>query len=248
MRIYLLLFTVSLVGSLGLTPIIRRQALILGAVDWPDNKRRIHKSPTARMGGVGIVLSFIAALLCAPLLNSQIEEEYRENLNQIFSLMAPAALIFLLGLYDDFKGIKAMYKLYVQLVAAAIFHLSGFSITIISTPFGGTWEIPAVLSFPLTALWIVSITNAFNLIDGLDGLAAGASIFALLSLFICSLYQDHPIVSIMSIILVGATLAFLRYNFNPATIFLGDSGSLFLGFMAASLSLVSAQKGATLVA
>lgn len=248
MRTYLLLFTVSLVGALVLTPMIRRKALIWGAVDLPDHKRRIHKSPIPRLGGVAIVISFLFALLTAPLLDDRINSEYRENLLQVLSLLAPATLIFALGVYDDFKGIRATHKLYIQLIAAAMLHLSGFSITILSTPFGGAWEIPAALSFPLTAIWIVSITNAFNLIDGLDGLASGASIFALFSLFICSLYQGHPIVSVMSIILVGAVMGFLRYNFNPATIFLGDSGSLFLGFMAASLSLVSAQKGATLVA
>jgi hypothetical protein len=127
-------------------------------------------------------------------------------------------------------------------------YFSGYSVTSLSTPFGGSWEIPAALSFPLTAGWVVCVTNAFNLIDGLDGLASGASVFALLSLFVCSLSQGHPEISLMSIALVGAVMGFLRYNFNPATIFLGDSGSLFLGFMAAALSLASAQKGATIVA
>jgi UDP-GlcNAc:undecaprenyl-phosphate GlcNAc-1-phosphate transferase len=157
-------------------------------------------------------------------------------------------VVFLLGVYDDFRGANASVKFSVQLVAVAILYLCGFQIDSVSLPFGGSWEIPVMLSFPLTALWVIGITNAFNLIDGMDGLAAGASVFALLSLFVCSLSQGHPEISLMSIVLVGAVMGFLRYNFNPATIFLGDSGSLFLGFMAAALSLASAQKGATIIA
>jgi UDP-GlcNAc:undecaprenyl-phosphate/decaprenyl-phosphate GlcNAc-1-phosphate transferase len=110
------------------------------------------------------------------------------------------------------------------------------------------WELPILLSFLLTSLWIILITNAFNLIDGIDGLAAGASVFALLSILVFSIAQGNPEISLISIVLVGAVIGFLRYNFNPATVFLGDSGSLFLGFMAAALSLSGSQKGSTIVA
>lgn len=248
MGFYCLLFLISLTFALCLTPIVRRCATVWGAVDWPDNHRRIHTQPMPRLGGLAVFLAFLLTLLCIPLSGSRISHEFHENWGQVLALLTPATLIFLTGVYDDFRGAVPSLKLLAQLAAAAMLYLSGFSITSLSLPFGGSAEIPAALSFPLTAAWVVGVTNAFNLIDGLDGLAAGASIFALLSLFICSLSQGYPVVSFMSVALAGATLGFLRYNFNPATIFLGDSGSLLLGFMAAALSLSSAQKGATMVA
>ena len=109
-------------------------------------------------------------------------------------------------------------------------------------------EPPCLVSFPVTILWFVVITNAFNLIDGIDGLAAGASVFALISILVFSVAQGNPEISLIAVVLVGSVIGFLRYNFNPATIFLGDSGSMFLGFMAAVLSLAGSQKGSTIVA
>jgi len=248
MRSYLILFTMALFVALGLTPAVRRWAMAWGAVDLPDGRRRIHQRPMPRLGGLAIYLAFVVTLLCVPLLGTLVSQDFRRNWMRVVALLAPATLVFLLGVYDDFRGANASVKFSVQLVAVAIFYLCGFQINSVSLPFGGSWEIPVMLSFPLTALWVIGITNAFNLIDGMDGLAAGASVFALLSLFVCSLSQGHPEISLMSIVLVGAVMGFLRYNFNPATIFLGDSGSLFLGFMAAALSLASAQKGATIIA
>lgn len=248
MRSYLILFTMALFLALVLTPAVRRWAMAWGAIDLPDSRRRIHQRPTPRLGGLAIYLSFVVALLCVPLLGTLVSQGFRRNWTQVVALLAPATLVFLLGVYDDFRGANVAVKFSAQMVAVAILYLCGFQINSVSLPFGGSWEIPIMLSFPLTALWVVGITNAFNLIDGIDGLAAGASVFALLSLFVCSLSQDHPAISLMSIVLVGAVMGFLRYNFNPATIFLGDSGSLFLGFMAAALSLASAQKGATIIA
>lgn len=248
MRSYLLLFTFALLIAFGLTPLVRRWAASWGAVDWPDEDRRIHNTPTPRLGGVAIYLAFLASLAITPWLGNRVSEQFIANRQTVAVLLGTATLIFALGIYDDFRGANAMHKIAVQLVAASVLWSCGLRIGWLSSPFGGSWELPVVLSFALTALWIVGITNAFNLIDGMDGLAAGASAFALLSLFICSLTQGHPEVSLLSIVLVGAVLGFLRYNFNPATIFLGDSGSLLLGFMAASLSLVGAQKSPTLIA
>ena len=248
MRSYLILFSLALLLTLGLTPLVRRWALIWGAVDWPDGGRRIHARPTPRLGGLAIYLAFLATLGIAPWLGTLVSQNLLNGWQKVGVVLVVGTLIFALGVYDDFFGANATIKILVQLIAAALLYSYGFRISVLSSPFGGGWELPVWLSFPLTALWIVGITNAFNLIDGIDGLAAGASAFALLSLFLCSLAQSHPEVSLISIILVGAVIGFLRYNFNPATIFLGDSGSLMLGFMAAVLSLVSAQKSPTLIA
>ncbi len=248
MRSYLILFSVSLLFALGLTPLVRRWALQWGAVDVPDSHRRIHAHTTPRLGGVAVYLAFLATLAVSPWLGTLVSRNLLNSWQTVAWVLGGATVIFALGVYDDFRGADAKLKLAVQLTVAAGLYFGGFRIGTLSLPFGGGWELPIWLGFPLTLLWIVGLTNAFNLIDGIDGLAAGASAFALLSLFLCSLAQSHPEISLMSIVLVGAVIGFLRFNFNPATIFLGDSGSLMLGFMAAVMSLVSAQKSPTLIA
>jgi len=248
MRSYVFIFTASFVLAFLLTPFVRRKATLWGAVDLPDNYRRIHKRPTPRLGGIAIYLAFILTLLCVPLLRTTISQHFLESLPKLLALLLPATLIFLFGIYDDFRGSSATLKLTVQILVATLTYILGFRISSISLPFGGAWDLPIWLSFLLTAVWIVVITNAFNLIDGIDGLAAGASVFALLSILFFSIAQGNPEISIIAIALVGGVIGFLRYNFNPATIFLGDSGALFLGFIAAVLSLAGSQKGSTIVA
>lgn len=248
MKSYFLLFTLSLLLALAWTPFVRRWAVKWGAVDLPDEQRRIHDKPTPRLGGLAIFLAALATLPVVPWLNNILSQHMSSRWSSLALLFVPAVLIFLLGVLDDFRGLNAFIKISVEIIAAALLYSSGFGINSISLPFGGSWEFPLWLSFPLTALWVVGITNAFNLIDGIDGLAAGASIFALLSLFITSLMNGHTDICVISIILIGAVMGFLRYNFNPASIFLGDSGALFLGFMCAALSLVSAQKSSTIIA
>ncbi len=248
MKSYFLLFTLPLLLTLLVTPLVRKLALKWGAVDVPDNDRRIHKQITPRLGGLGIFFSFALTLAFVPLLNNLVSQGVDQRWQSLEALLLPAAIIFLLGVYDDFHGLNAVVKISVEVLAAAILYGQGFGINALSIPFGAAWELPMWLSFPLTALWVVGITNAFNLIDGIDGLAAGAAVFAMLSLFITSLLQGHTEICVVSLIIAGAVMGFLRYNFNPASIFLGDSGSLFLGFMCASLSLVSAQKSSTIIA
>lgn len=248
MRSYLTLFFISLVLTLLLTPQARRLATALGAVDIPDNARRVHKSPTPRMGGVAIYVAFLLTLLIVPLLRSGVSQEFTSDLRWYGAIVAPATLIFWLGVYDDMRGAKAWLKVAVQLCAAAMLHGFGFGITNISLPFGDALALPLWVGFPLTALWVVGITNAFNLIDGIDGLAAGASTFALLSVLFFSITMGRESVTLTTAILLGTVIGFLYFNFHPASIFLGDSGSLFLGFMVAALSLAGAQKGTTAIA
>ena len=248
MRTYLTLFTLSFLVALIITPFVRRKAIEWGAIAFPDNIRHIHLRPTPRLGGIAVYLAFLSTLLCVPFLGNLVTDIFHAHLPKLIALLAPATFIFLFGIYDDFRGASAPLKVTIQTIAAVMVYASGIRIDNLSSPFGGSWELPALLSFLLTALWIVVITNAFNLIDGIDGLAAGASVFALLSILVFSIAQRNPEISLISVVLVGAVIGFLRYNFNPATIFLGDSGSLFLGFMAAVLSLYGSQKGSTIVA
>jgi UDP-GlcNAc:undecaprenyl-phosphate GlcNAc-1-phosphate transferase len=248
MLTYVTLFILSSLAALLITPVIRRKALAWGAVAVPDQGRHIHAKPTPRLGGVAIYIAFLLTLLCVPFLGNMVGDIFRANLPKLIALIGPATLIFLFGIYDDFRNASAPLKVAAQTVAASIVYACGYGIDNLSSPFGGEWHLPVWLGFSLTVLWVVGITNAFNLIDGIDGLAAGASVFALLSILIFSVAQENPEISQIAVVLVGAVIGFLRYNFNPATIFLGDSGSLFLGFMAAVLSLVGSQKGSTIVA
>jgi len=248
MRTYITLFTLSFLTAMLVTPVVRRKASEWGAVAQPDSGRHIHARPTPRLGGVAIYLAFIATLLCVPFLGNLVSESFRANLLKFVALLAPATFIFLCGVYDDFRGSSAPLKFTFQIIAAVMVYSAGFRIENLSTPFGDHLSLPALLSFPVTILWIVVITNAFNLIDGIDGLAAGASVFALISILVFSVAQGNPEISLIAVVLVGSVMGFLRYNFNPATIFLGDSGSMFLGFLAAVLSLAGSQKGSTIVA
>ncbi|HEX8999032.1 MAG TPA: MraY family glycosyltransferase, partial [Blastocatellia bacterium] len=248
MRSYVTLFTLSFVTALLVTPLVRRKATQWGAVAVPDNGRHIHARPTPRLGGVAIYIAFIAALLCMPFLGNMVSDIFRANLPNLLTLLVPATLIFLFGIYDDFRGASATQKVIVQALAAAMIFAGGFRIENLSSPFGGVWHFPVWLSFAVTVLWVIGLTNAFNLIDGIDGLTAGASVFALISILVFSVAQENPQISQLAVVLIGAVMGFLRFNFNPATIFLGDSGSLFLGFMVAVLSLAGSQKGSTIVA
>jgi UDP-GlcNAc:undecaprenyl-phosphate GlcNAc-1-phosphate transferase len=247
MRSYIILFCISFLLTLALTPVVRRKAIAWGAMAIPDDERRLHQQPTPQFGGVAIYLAFFFTLGCVPFLGNLVSRNFTQDFPSLLGLLLPATLIFGLGIYDDFKNAGAPLKFGVQLLAASLVYVTGYRVNVISTP-GGFWQLPTLLNYPATALWIVSITNAFNLIDGVDGLAAGASVFALTSILVFSVVQGQPEISLLAIILIGAVTGFLRYNFNPATIFLGDCGALFLGFMAAVLSLAGSQKGSTLVA
>ncbi|HKQ79089.1 MAG TPA: MraY family glycosyltransferase [Blastocatellia bacterium] len=248
MRTYLTLFTLSFFTAMLVTPVVRRKASEWGAVAQPDTGRHIHSRPTPRLGGVAIYIAFIVTLLCVPFLGNMVSDSFRDNLLKFVALFAPATFIFLFGVFDDFRGASAPLKFTFQIIAAVMVYAAGFRIENLSTPFGDHLSLPAFMSFPATIMWIVVITNAFNLIDGIDGLAAGASVFALISILIFSVAQGNPEISLIAVVLVGSVMGFLRYNFSPATIFLGDSGSMFLGFMAAVLSLAGSQKGSTIVA
>ncbi len=165
----------------------------------------------------------------------------------LLTILAPASVVFLLGVYDDLFSVGPYVKFAVQGVAASLLFMGGLRILNIPVLFGNR-QLPWFLGLPLTILWVLAITNAFNLIDGLDGLAAGSALFSTLVAFVVALLNGYSLVTVMTIALAGAILGFLRYNFNPATIFLGDSGSLFIGFLLSALALAGAQKAPTIVA
>ena len=167
---------------------------------------------------------------------------------EFLTLFVPATLVLILGGYDDLRGANAVVKFLGLGLIATLFYAMGGRIDALSIPLFGSLQLPAIVSFVITVVWLVGITNAFNLIDGLDGLASGAALFSSLVILGVSISQQHTMMIVVSLVLCGALAGFLRYNFNPASIFLGDSGALFTGFLLAALSVLGTQKATTAVA
>lgn len=201
-----------------------------------------------RLGGVAIFLSVLFALSFLALLNNLLTHALRPELREIAIFLGCGFLVLLLGIYDDLRGANATVKFAVLAAVTALFYALGGRIESLSIPFIGGVSLHPIVGFLLTMVWVVGITNAFNLIDGVDGLATGSALFSSLVLLTVSLLQGKAMVAVCALVLTGALAGFLRYNFNPASIFLGDSGSLFVGFSLAALSILGSQKASTAVA
>lgn len=243
---YLFTFSIALAVSLLITPLIRNFARKKGWVDNPDGKRKLHRTPIPRIGGVGIYFALVIALLPVFLLPTDVAKYLSENLSTFAYVIAFSGLIMLIGLWDDLHEISPWKKLAAQSLVAVLCWWAGFRILVVWA--GDRVELAGILSLFLTVLWIVGITNAFNLIDGMDGLAAGSALFAILAIVVVSVTQDLKLSALVLFALAGSTLGFLRYNFNPASIFLGDSGSYLLGFVLALISMMCSQKSTTALA
>jgi len=230
------------------TRLVRDVATRRGWVSLPRDGRHVHEFPLPRLGGVAIFLAFSISLT-AWLVLSLAFPRLLDGLAPatLLRIYVPACLIFCLGIYDDLRGASPYLKFAVQAIAAAMLFAGGMRVLDLPVIFG-PYSLPWFVGLPLTVLWVVAVTNAFNLIDGLDGLAAGSALFSTMVVFVVSLVNHSWLGSLMSVILAGAILGFLRFNFNPATIFLGDSGSLFIGFLLSALALAGAQKAPTFVA
>lgn len=239
------MLAVLLVGTCAcamvLTYVVRNIAIARGLVHSPTAGRHLHEVPIPRIGGVAIFLTtwiFVAVVVIA---RGEIGSE------PLLGLFASSALVFVLGLYDDLRGTNAYVKIGVQAAAAVVLFLSGIRIARIPIFFGDA-DLSAALSLAVTVGWVLWITNAFNLIDGLDGLAAGSAMFSAIVIFVIALVTGNAPVAFLTLALAGAIAGFLRYNFNPATIFLGDSGSLFIGFMLSAVAVLGSVKAPTLIA
>jgi UDP-GlcNAc:undecaprenyl-phosphate/decaprenyl-phosphate GlcNAc-1-phosphate transferase len=241
------LFAFSLAVSFAATREVRDIAARRGWVSKPQDGRHVHETPLPRLGGVAIFLAFSVSLglwlalsLFFPRLGIGVVP------TTLLRIYVPACLIFCLGIYDDLFGAGPYLKFAVQAIAAVMLFAGGMRVLDLPLIFPHT--LPLYVGLPLTVLWVVAVTNAFNLIDGLDGLAAGSALFSTMVFFVVALVNHSWLCSLVSVTLAGAILGFLRFNFNPATIFLGDSGSLFIGFMLSALALAGAQKAPTFVA
>ena len=188
------------------------------------------------------------ALSLLPFLDNLLTQTLRTYEREFYVIFIPATLVLLLGVYDDLRGTNAVVKFAGLGIIATLFYALGGRIDALSVPLLGSVELPPLLSFVFTIVWLVGITNAFNLIDGLDGLASGAALFSSLVILSVSVSQERPLMIVVALVLCGAVAGFLRYNFNPASIFLGDSGALFIGFLLAAMSVLGTQKATTAVA
>jgi UDP-GlcNAc:undecaprenyl-phosphate GlcNAc-1-phosphate transferase len=243
---YALIFLSSLVLSMVLTRQVRALAHARGWLESPHLDRHIHTTPIPRIGGVAIYIAFNVVVVAA-LLVGAIGSSFLPPIGSILALFGSALIIFLLGLLDDLYGVSPRGKVFVQAVAATILFMGRFGIHRLDLISSGR-GLQSFIGLPLTILWVLLITNAFNLIDGLDGLAAGSALFSTIVVFILSLLTPNPLVTCLAIGLAGSILGFLRFNFHPASIFLGDSGSLFIGFMLSAVALAGSQKAPTMVA
>lgn len=225
---------------LGLTPVIRALALRLGVVDHPE-RRKMHHVPVPLLGGAAIIVSFLTVVLALRVLSPGLLTDGTRTLP---ALLTAGLLIGLVGAWDDWKGLRAPVKFAWQVVAAGIVVFGSVDAQLLTNPLGGSMRL-GWLGAVITILWIVGVTNAVNLIDGLDGLAAGIVTIAGLSLCGIGALTDEQLVAFLSLTLAGAALGFLPYNTFPARIFLGDTGSMFMGFILASLGAVGTVKAST---
>src|SRR5688572_10009787 len=235
MNTYLLIFIISTVASLVLTPVVSRLSRRLGWLDVPGDSRRVHETPTPRLGGAAIFAAMVLTLTTVFVASGGFANLLSTNSAQLLSVIVPASIIFFVGIYDDFVGTNARTKFAIQALAGLVFCAMGGRIQALSIPLVGSVELHPFVGYALTLIWTVGISNAFNLIDGMDGLASGASLFAAIVMLIVSLILGQPLITVFSIVLCGCLIGFLPYNFHPASIFLGDSGALFIGFMLAAL-------------
>jgi UDP-GlcNAc:undecaprenyl-phosphate/decaprenyl-phosphate GlcNAc-1-phosphate transferase len=225
-----------------LTPLCRNLAIRWGIVDQPDHIRKFHARSIPRIGGISIFIAYLVSFNIMVLLPFQFADMVRSHLGVVRNLFPAATIVFFTGLLDDLLGLKVWQKFAGQFAASAVAVWAGVQIS------GIAWHhLPSWCAIPVTVLWLVGCTNAFNLIDGVDGLAAGVGLLATATTLIAALLEHNFGLAIATVPLAGALLGILRFNFNPASIFLGDSGSLFIGFLLGCYSVLWSQKSATIL-
>lgn len=239
---YFMMVLVTFIIALAVTPLAIKIAPRIGAIDVPKDARRMHSKPMPRFGGLAIFVAAEAGLAV-----------FLHNDPKVLAILLGGLLIYAVGVVDDLKGMPAKLKFLLQMVCAVVIYIGGIRIEFIKNPmnvFGAQEYIwfPAPVSFIITVIWVVGLTNTVNLIDGLDGLAAGVSCIASACIAYSAFLSGQFSVALAMLAVTGSCLGFLPFNFHPAKIFMGDSGSLYLGFMIAVISIFGSTKGATLIA
>ncbi|MBI3287378.1 MAG: undecaprenyl/decaprenyl-phosphate alpha-N-acetylglucosaminyl 1-phosphate transferase [Chloroflexi bacterium] len=245
--LYALVFVVPLLLALALGPLAGRWAERFGFMDYPGDPRRLHRSPTPRLGGVALLVPFLLAIALSLVLLPPGEATRPDalELQRLSGVILGSLFIFLVGLYDDRRELSPGPQLVAQILAAALALASGVLIAEVGNPFGENLRFPTWFAILFTLFWIVGMMNTVNWLDGLDGLAVGVTIIASAVLFVHSLRLGQVSVSLLPLALAGSALGFLRYNFYPARLFLGSSGAYFLGYALGTLSIVGGAKVAT---
>lgn len=236
--LYSAAFIIALCLALALTPLVIKLAYRIGAIDKP-NHRKVHTRIMPRLGGLGIYAAFVGAYFAVmPFIPDGLLRHYDKNM--INGMLVGGSIIVLIGVLDDRFELSAKIKLLGQIAAACVVVFGfGIKIDLLNIPFGEAMQpVASWISIPLTIIWIVGVTNAINLIDGLDGLAAGVSGIAIGTILVMAAIMGFVPVILLCTLLLGGVIGFLAYNFHPAKIFMGDTGSLFLGFALAMLSML----------
>ncbi|KPK41324.1 MAG: hypothetical protein AMJ78_05785 [Omnitrophica WOR_2 bacterium SM23_29] len=242
LKYYLTTFFVSGAVVIILTPIIRKIALEFGIVDRPGG-RKVHRKNMPTLGGIAIAVAFFVGTI---VVFRAIPADMEIFLFNFIGLCIGSIIIMTLGIFDDVKPLKAKLKFVIQIVAALVLIGCGFRVEQVTIPFIGKFSL-GFLGLFFSILWIVGITNAINLLDGLDGLSAGVSAIALFFISLSAIDQHNYIVAFLAFALVGACIGFLPFNFYPARIFMGNSGSMFLGFVLSAIAIESFQKSRTII-
>jgi UDP-GlcNAc:undecaprenyl-phosphate GlcNAc-1-phosphate transferase len=238
------LAVVSFAICFVLTPVIRDLVRKAGILDHPDRDRKLHAHPIPSLGGLPIAIAVVGSLASFYFFETKSTPIFRSVIGQILPLIPAAGLIFVIGVLDDIYDLRPWQKFAGQIAAASWIYAYGFRVSSIAgTELGSShWVL-----FPLTVFWIIACTNAFNLIDGVDGLASGVGFFATVTMLVAAVMQGNQELLLLTAPLAAALLAFLRFNFNPASIFLGDSGSLLIGFLLGAYGIIWSQKSATIL-
>jgi UDP-GlcNAc:undecaprenyl-phosphate/decaprenyl-phosphate GlcNAc-1-phosphate transferase len=249
---HLILIAVAVVVTVAVTPLVRRLSLRYGLVDHPGG-RKVHTEPISRLGGVAIFAG-VAASIAAQVIgerwfgwNGGFIDDVSAGAN-LLGVLIGLIMMFAVGLVDDLYDLSPGIKFSGQIVAAAVVAASGLRIEYIGDPFGGGLVLLGLLAIPVTILYLVGFANVINLIDGLDGLAAGVSAIAATSLMLLAIQGNRFDAAAIAAAVIGACIGFLRFNFNPASIFMGDSGAMFLGFTLATVSLLGVMKTTAAIA
>ncbi|MDQ2818035.1 MAG: undecaprenyl/decaprenyl-phosphate alpha-N-acetylglucosaminyl 1-phosphate transferase [Candidatus Eremiobacteraeota bacterium] len=244
-------FALAAITSAAVTPLVRRMAFAVGVFDQPDGDRRVHSQPTPRLGGVALYLGFMLSLfttLNVALTHSYVIHHYlsTRDLAHVIGLLFGGTLMLGVGLWDDIMTMSSRHKFLAQLAVALIAVLMyGFTIAIVKLPFGYVdlgW-----FAVPFSLFWYLGMVNAVNFMDGLDGLVSGVAIIASVTMIVVSLWKGQFLVAITMCALAGSAAGFLPYNYNPARIFMGDGGSLFIGFVLASAAVMATEKRAVAI-
>jgi UDP-GlcNAc:undecaprenyl-phosphate/decaprenyl-phosphate GlcNAc-1-phosphate transferase len=230
-----------------LTPPMRRLGFLVGAVDRPDSPRKVHTRVIARFGGPAVYLAFFLAFALMPFVSGESWDLFCNNIVPFTGLFIGATIVLAGGIYDDIKGLDGRYKFLLVIVASVVLYVAGFRIDRLYIPFWGSQELPLWLALPATVLWLTLCAAALNLIDGLDGLATGITLIAAITLLWLGFNDPtRGWENMLACSLIGAVIGFLIFNFNPAKIFLGDSGALVLGFLVGAISVKSSFKSTAL--